>query len=66
MHRDLVSGGGSVGDGDNDDGLLELTSPGGAEDEGLEDLLVERGSERGETWYKRDSARSTERRRSEI
>ena len=56
MHRNLVSGGGSVGDSDDDDGLLELTGSGGAEDKGLEDLLVERSSERGETWYERDSA----------
>lgn len=56
MHRNLVSGGGSVGDGDHDDGLLELTGPGGTEDKGLEDLLVERSSERGKTWCKRDSA----------
>jgi len=50
LNRNLVSGGGSVGDGDNDDGLLELTGPGGTEDEGLKNLLVERSSERGETW----------------
>lgn len=45
----VLAGGGSVGDGDDDDGLLELAGAGGVEHEGLDDLVHEVGAERGET-----------------
>jgi len=51
LNRNLVSGGCSVGDTNDDDGFLQLPSTGGSENEGLENLLVERSSEGCETWY---------------
>ena len=45
----ILSSGNTVGDSDNEDRFGETTGSSGTEDEGLEDLLVERGSEGSET-----------------
>jgi len=48
LHRDLVTGGRTIRDDDDHDGLLEPSGAGGAEHQRLEDFLVERGAERGQ------------------
>lgn len=40
----------TVSDGDDEQGLLELSLPGRTQQERLEDLLVQRSSERGEAY----------------